>query len=145
MAENKEEIYLVLGCFGRRDDDFISCPGIENKILNLANRIDQYNQMMDYFEKCRLFDRPMFEYSSITHFIKNMQDKFDQISIGKKLWSEKHYHLFQKFLADHRLCGAYVKLIIENTAESTKNEAPKEESILISAIKPKINLKLIRK
>ena len=142
------KLYIVLGCFGRIDDGFVSCASCENKILLVDEHLDNYNQMMDYFDSCRLFDRPMFEYSAIAHFIKNMQDRFDQIAVGKRLWSEKRYHLYQKFIAEHRMCGLYIRLVLvnENEEETTKLE---EKGIFIPSQKtehfePKTKLKLVR-
>ena len=147
------QLYLLLGCFGRNDDGFVSCAGCENKILRVESRLDKYNEMMDYFENCHLFDRPVFEYSAIAHFIKNMQDRYDQVAVGKRLWSEKNYILYQKFLAEHRLCGLYIKLGLfeEGTPEKTpfveksiRINAKKEEPEDQPKILPKLNLKLIR-
>ena len=81
-------IFLVLGCFGRRDNKFVSCAGVENRILKVTTALEHYNEAMDYFDSCRLFDRPMFEMQAIRHFIFNMQDRFDQIGAGKRLWPE---------------------------------------------------------
>lgn len=139
----------MLGCFGRESDGFVSCAGCENKILKVESRLEKYNEMMDYFETCRLFDRPIFEYSPMAHFIKNMQDRYDQIATGRRLWSEKNYTLYQKFLAEHRLCGLYIKLAFlePNVVEKPVFE---EKGILIKGtdntlIEPtKVNLKLIR-
>jgi hypothetical protein len=144
----KHEVYLLLGCFGRTDDEFVSCAGCENIILNVDTHLENYNQMMDYFDGCRLFDRPLFEYSAIAHFIKNLQDKFDQIGAGKRLWSEKRYHLYQKFLSDHRLCGLYVKLALLPINDAANVGNVEEKSILIKSetypSDPKFKLKLIR-
>ena len=105
---------------------------------------------MDYLEACRLFDRPIFEYSTIAHFIKNMQDRYDQIAVGRRLWSEKQYNLYLKFIAEHKLCGCYVKLALldQNTVEKL---TPEEKGVIIKAqkneelkINPKVNLKLIK-
>lgn len=144
------ELYLILGCFGRNDDGFVSCSSCENKILNVNARLDKYNEIMDYLEACRLFDRPIFEYSTIAHFIKNMQDRYDQIAVGRRLWSEKQYNLYLKFIAEHKLCGCYVKLALldQNTVEKL---TPEEKGVIIKAqkneelkINPKVNLKLIK-
>lgn len=105
-----DNIYLVLGCFGRRDDDFVSCSGIENRILLLSPTIVNYNDLMDYLENCRLFDRPLFEYNGIRHVIFNIREKFDQVT--KRIWSEKKFTLYQKFTIDHRHCGLYLKLVL---------------------------------
>lgn len=147
------QLYLLLGCFGQNNDGFVNCSTCENKILHVDSHLDKYNEMMDYFENCHLFDRPMFEYSAIAHFIKNMQDRYDQIAIGKRLWSEKNYNLYQKFLVDHRLCGIYVKLALlddemsEKTSfneKSIKFNAEKNKPEVQPKIIPKLNLKLIR-
>lgn len=144
------DLYLILGCFGRNDDGFVSCASCENKILKVDVRLDKYKEIMDYLETCRLFDRPIFEYSTIAHFIKNMQDRYDQIAVGRRLWSEKQYNLYLKFIAEHRLCGIYVKLALldQNAAEKS---IPEEKGVAIKAqrseelkIIPKINLKLLR-
>lgn len=148
------ELYLLLGCFGQNHDGFVSCASCENKILKVESHLDKYNEMMDYFENCHLFDRPIFEYSTIAHFIKNMQDRYDQVAVGKRLWSEKNYILYQKFLAEHRLCGLYIKLALLETGTSEKTpfveksvriNAKKEEPESQPTIIPKLNLKLIRK
>jgi hypothetical protein len=147
------ELYLLLGCFGTINDGFVSCASCENKILRVQERLDKYKEMMDYFDNCHLFDRPIFEYSAINHFIKNMQDRYDQVAVGKRLWSEKNYTLYQKFIAEHRLCGIYIKLslledgVSEKTPfieKSLKISAKKEESEDIKPTIPKLNLKLIR-
>lgn len=144
------DLYLILGCFGRTDDGFVSCASCENKILKVEPSLDKYNEMMDYFENCRLFDKPLFEYSAITHFIKNMQDRYDQIASSRRLWSEKNYNLYLKFLAEHRLCGTYVKLSLLDKKEA-EIIIPEEKGVLIKAEKPKelktvpkVNLKLLR-
>jgi len=140
----------MLGCFGEISDGFVNCAKCENKILKITPNLDKYNEMMEYFENCHLFDRPIFEYSTIAHFIKNMQDRYDQIAIGQRLWSEKNYNLYLKFIADHRLCGIYVKLLLMDQKEAEK-PLPEEEGIKFKAekseelkVNPKINLKLLR-
>jgi len=144
------ELYIILGCFGRNDDGFVSCASCENKILKVQSCLDKYNEIMDYLEVCRLFDRPLFEYSSIAHFIKNMQDRYDQIAAGRRLWSEKQYNIYLKFIAEHKLCGCYVKLALLEQKEAEK-PIPEEKGVIIKAqkteelkISPKVNLKLIR-
>lgn len=144
------DLYLILGCFGQNHDGFVSCASCENKILKVESRLDKYNEIMDYLETCRLFDRPIFEYSTLAHFIKNMQDRYDQVAVGRRLWSEKQYNLYLKFIAEHRLCGCYIKLALLDKIEAEK-PIPEEKGIIIKAekteelkINPKVNLKLIR-
>lgn len=155
----KEDLYLVLGCFGRVDDGFVSCACCENKILKLDPRLDNYNGIIEYLDTCRLFDKPTFDFNAIRHVVHNMQDRFDQIASGRRLWTEKQIQLYQKFLMDHRLCGLYLKLALEANEIPKNNEEPevKESDIEDKSIKvvahsnqrklvaaPKVNLKLIR-
>jgi len=103
-----QNLHLILGCFGRRVDDFVSCPGVENTILNITPSINRYNDMMDYFDSCRLFDKPLLEFNAIRHFVYNLQDRYDQIN--KRLWTNQKFDLYQKFVIDHRHCGLIIRL-----------------------------------
>lgn len=127
----EQRLYLLLGCFGRRDDDFISCGGVENNILTVEDHLIHYNEMMNYFDTCRLFDRPMFDLNAIRHFIFNLREKFDQLT--KRLWPEKKFDLYQKFIIEHRYCGLYVKLVLAAPLEI--KEIPEAKGILIPASK----------
>ena len=104
------ELYIVLGCFGRTDDGFVSCSGIENIILTLCPSNSNYDEIMNYLDSLQLFDRQLMSYNAVRHFIHNMQDKFDLPT--KRLWSEKMFLLYQKFVVDNKDCGVYVKLKI---------------------------------
>lgn len=88
--------------------------------------------MMNYFASCRLFDRPLFELNAVRHVIFNLQDKYDQKN--SRLWSEKNFTLYQKFIIDHRPCGVYVKLILE--PEVSKINNIEDDKILIKATSP---------
>ncbi len=102
------ELYIVLGCFGRTDDDFISCSGLQNTILVISQSLHNHVEIMNYLDSCRLFDRQLLDYNAIRNFVYNLYNKFDQPS--RKLWSEKQFRLYQKFVIDHRDCGLFVKL-----------------------------------
>ncbi|KKN60997.1 hypothetical protein LCGC14_0526220 [marine sediment metagenome] len=102
------ELYIVLGCFGRTDDGFVSCSGIDNIILKTSPSDSNYDEIMDYFDSLQLFDRQIMNYNAARHFVHNMQDKFDLPT--KRLWSEKMFLLYQKFVIDHRDCGVCIKL-----------------------------------
>lgn len=134
---NKEELQLLFGCFGRIDDGFISCRGCENNILSVDNYLDKYNDMMSYFDTCRLFDKPMFDYSAIRHFLHNMQDRFDQISVGRPLWLPTRYRLMEKFSVEHRHCGLYIKL---GLVESGNIVSIEEKPIKIKSVSKQIEL-----
>jgi hypothetical protein len=116
-------LYIILGCFGLRQDDFVSCAGIENRILRIQENLVGYAEMMNYLDQCRLFDKPTFEYNSVRHFIFNMQDRFDQNF--KRLWPEKRFELLQKFTIDHRHCGIYIKLVLVDPKIIVEPDEPK--------------------
>ena len=107
---NTGELYIILGCFGRTDDGFVSCSGIENIILKLNPIYPLYNDIMDYLDMLKLFDRQIMDYNATRHFIYNMQNKFDLPT--QKLWSEKMFTLYQKFIIDHKDCGVFIKLTL---------------------------------
>lgn len=132
--KNNESLYLVLGCFGRQDDGFISCKSVENKILKISSELEGYQNMMDYFSSCRLFDRPVFELNAVRHLIFNLQDKYDQKI--NRLWSEKNFTLYQKFIIDHRPCGVYIKLILDSENLNSQNDNLSESKIFIKANQP---------
>jgi len=130
-----EKLFLVLGCFGRQDSvnsadllTFVSCPSVENRILKIDESLDFYNEIMDYFESVRLFDRPMFDLNATRHLLHNMQDRYDQKF--KRLWSEQQYNLFERFILGHKICGTYIKLIIVSSEYDKKPELPPEKIIV---------------
>ena len=112
------KINIVLGCFGRSDDNFVSCTGIENIILVLSPNEPNYKEIMDYLDNLQLFDKMIMNYNGIRHFLHNMQERYDLPT--KKLWSEKMFLLYQKFVIDNRDCGVYVKLEISNISSTPK-------------------------
>jgi hypothetical protein len=127
-----ENLYLVMGCFGRCDDSFISCRGVENRILKIDESLVYYDDIMVYFESIRLFDRPLFDQNAIRHFIFNMQERYDQKI--KRLWVEKQFHLFEKFIIAHKSCGVYIKLILVNVDADIKDEPLPEIKIPVKGM-----------
>jgi len=142
----RDELYLVIGCFGRRDDNFVSCCGVENRILQIKDSLNFYNDMMDYFEAVRLFDKPMFDFNAIRHFMHNMQDRYDQRM--KRLWEEKTYSLIERFILTHKSCGVYVKLILVNPEFDQPPKAEPDSVIVPKTLndtqKPIPPLKVVR-
>ena len=123
-----ETCYLVLGCFGREDDGFVSCPSVENRILKLDDALVYIDEIMNYLDSVSLFDRHMLDINAIRHLIYNLQDRFDQKI--KHLWTEQQYHLLERFIQTHRPCGLYAKLILVPSEEEPQK--PKEaERILV--------------
>jgi len=145
--EAREELYVVLGCFGLKTDGFVSCAGVENRILQVGEHIGNFNGMMEYFESCRLFDKSMYEFNAIRHFVHNLQDRFDQVAVGRPLWSEKQFRLYQEFVIQHRLCGLYIRLHLDIPASE---EPLEDKSAFVKSQNkrpvspPQVNLSLIR-
>lgn len=142
---SNEALYLVLGCFGRRDDYFVSCPGVENRILKIDESLEYFDEIMNYFDAVRLFDKPLFDQNALRHFIYNMQDRYDQKF--KRLWSEKYYNLLERFIVSHKACGTYAKLILVNTDfDEEPEELPEKINVKGSpelepaAIPPKLHV-----
>lgn len=125
-------LYLAIGCFGRRDGDFVSCRAVENNILLIDPQLEYYEDMSKYLESLRLFDKPLFDLNAIRHMLFNMQDKYDQKI--KRLWTEQQFQLYEKFILTHKMCGIYVKLVVSEN-EKQKSEVI-EEKISISAANP---------
>lgn len=86
---------------------------------------------MDYFEGVRLFDKPLFDLNAVRHFLHNMQDRYDQGF--KRLWPEKKYNLFERFVISHKGCGTYIKLIIIDTAMENPQQQNEPERKLVKA------------
>ena len=122
------DFYVVLGCFGYRVDDFVHCNGIENVILKVGPSTNDYQKMMDYFEQCRLFDKPMFDMNGIRHVIHNLNDRFDQVY--RPLWTPKKYELYQKFVNEHRRCGLLLKLTLPE--DFKQSSTPPEPIIMVN-------------
>lgn len=114
------EFYIVLGCFGRTDDGFVSCSGICNSILHVSINNPHFSDIMDYLDNLQLFDRALLDYNAIRHFIHNMQDRFTYPT--QKLWSEKMFRLYQKFAIDHKNCGLFIDLEIPDSEQADKDK-----------------------
>lgn len=124
------DFYVLLGCFGLTQDGFTCCAGVENVILKVNTSLPDYNEMMNYFDQCRLFDRPMFDLNAVRHFVFNLQDRYSMVT--RPLWSVKKFELYQKFIIDHRHCGVYIKLQLpESSAMLPEPTPPKKEEIVL--------------
>lgn len=120
-----EKLYLILGCFGRIDDNFTSCSSCESKILHVSEDLKHYKDIMAYFESVKLLDKPLLDYNTIRNSLFKMQANFDQDI--KKLWSEKEFKLFENFTISHKSCGIYMQLLLEEDVP----KAPEPENIVV--------------
>lgn len=140
----REELYLVFGCFGRRENEFVYCPSVSNRILKIDESLVYYDDIMDYFEAVRLFDKPMFDTNTIRHFVYNMQDRFDQKV--KRLWKEVEYERFERFMIGHKACGLYIRLVVVTSQEDDSHkEKPTKDNFFIKGdeVIPVHELKLV--
>ena len=104
----EENVYLLLGCYGRKEDTFTLCPSCKNRILTLDDSLLHVDEMWSYFEGVGLLDKPLIDINAVRNFAYKMQDRFDQSY--RKLWSERDFHLIERFMHMHKACGLYVKL-----------------------------------
>ena len=67
----------------------------------------------------------MLDINAIRHLIHNLQDRYDQKI--KRLWTEKQYALYERFIISHKPCGLYTKLIlVTDEQEIPKPVTPKQ-------------------
>lgn len=128
--------YLSLGCFGREDDGFVSCSKVENNILLIHEKMSNYSEIMDYLDGCKLFDRPLFDINAIRHIVFNLKNRF--IPVVKPLWNEKQFNLYQKFIIDHRNCGLFLKLNIEEDSEGEVHLETEHNTVFIKGTNYKL-------
>lgn len=126
----EENAYLVLGCYGRTENDFVLCSSTQNRILKLDDSLVNVNGIMDYFEALKLFDRPVLDQNAIRHLIYNLQDRFDQKF--KRIWTDHEYHLLERFMQMHKPCGMYAQLIL--VQEEAVQYKPEEDISFVRGI-----------
>jgi len=124
----EENAYLVLGCYGRKEDGFVLCPSTENRILQLQESLVYFNEIMDYLDAIGLFDRPMMDINAIRHLVYNLQDRYDQKV--KRLWNERELNCLERFIQMHKPCGLYARIIVV-PAEVDEGPEPEEKSMSV--------------
>jgi hypothetical protein len=110
LGSMEENAYLILGCHGRTENGFVLCPGVQNRILKLDDSLVSFDDVVEYLDIVKLFDRPMLDQNSIHHLVYNLQDRFDQKI--KRLWTDHEYHLIERFMHMHKQCGLYARLLM---------------------------------
>lgn len=136
------DVHLLLGCWGLQQDSFILCGGVENTILSIGLSTPQYQELMDYFDNLRLFDRPLFEWNAILNVIYNLENKFSQVT--KPTFLPKQKERIQKYLQQHRSCGVYLKLALADDLQ-IPTVSVKEEKDREIFVQGRRTLKLVRK
>ena len=102
--------FLILGCNGKTDDNFISCNKTQNKILEITTDLEQLEELIAYFKSLRIFENPLKDYNAIRRVVFNLKDRYNK---GKLLWNPKYFHLIEKFTLGHKECGMYLKIVKE--------------------------------
>jgi hypothetical protein len=106
--DDKISLIVSLGCRGDKDDDFIKCPGIQNNIYTLSQKDIFYQDIMNFLDKCKLFDNPYYDFNVIKNFLSIFKGKF--FSPLQPKWTERKYKNYVKFCVDHKDCGLILKL-----------------------------------
>jgi len=101
------KIALILGCWGRDKEGFISCPGITNEILDLTKNSSRNVKIKDYLDShFRIFDRPL--YNNVHTAVYNVQEKFSEK--GDPVISQIKFRYIEEFCANHNRCGLFLRL-----------------------------------
>lgn len=116
----EESAYLVLGCYGRKENGFVLCPSTDNRILKLDYSLVNYEGVMNYFDAVNMFEKPMLDQNAIRHLVYHLQDKFDQKL--RRLWTDHEYHLIERFMHMHKPCGMYAQLIVTDETREDREE-----------------------
>lgn len=132
-----ENVYLVLGCYGRTENGFVLCPSIQNRILKLDDSLVNISGVTDYLEAVKLFDRPMLDQNAIRHLIYNIQERFDQKF--KRIWTDHEYHVLERFMQMHKPCGFYAQLIMTQE-EPVQNQTNDDISFVRAIPKERMNI-----
>lgn len=101
------EVKLILGCWGREENEFCSCNGVKNEIMDLTTptqrNINIANHLDDVF---KLFDKPL--YNNVHTAIFNIQNNFSELN--NPVFNDKFFRRIEEFCIMHVKCGIYLKL-----------------------------------
>ena len=104
------KLFLILGCWGREENGFIICKGIENIIIDLTKKTTQNIQIVDFLDsKYFLFDRPL--YNNVHTALWNLQEKCSQK--GHLVFSSELFKYMEEFCIFHKKCGVFLRLKME--------------------------------
>jgi hypothetical protein len=113
------KITLILGCWGREKEGFVSCPSISNEILDLTKNSSRNIQIKDYLDSYfKLFDRPL--YNNVHTAIWNIQDKFSEK--GDPVFPEIKFRYIEEFCINHSKCGLFLRLELKGEVENVQQK-----------------------
>lgn len=103
-------IILCVGCWGRTEDGFCSCNGINNRILDLSKNTERNVKIIDHLDTIyKLFDKPL--YNNVHTAVWNIQEKYSEK--GKPVFRESLFKRIEEFCIMHAKCGLYLRLEIK--------------------------------
>jgi len=102
------DFYLYLGCEGFQDQGFVHCPGVENLIYVASESEENFQQIIEFFVKIKLFDYPLRDYNSVLNFLSGFKERY-QSKIRPK-WTPSMFSSYQKFVINHKQCPVYLRL-----------------------------------
>ena len=98
---------LVLGCWGRTEEDFCTCNGVSNQILEVSIQSEQIRKVSNYLDSIlNLYNRPL--YNNIHTALFNIQDKFSEKT--RPIFKESVFRRMEDFCLVHAKCGIYLRL-----------------------------------
>ena len=106
--EKDSSLYLVLGCWGRIDDKFVTCPSASNPILLVDKKLEDHDFLVKYLQTVRLFSRKIIDYNAVRNVLFKIQNNF--LQGYKPMWDAKRFRLMENFTIQHRPCGVYLSL-----------------------------------
>lgn len=104
------KLYLILGCWGRKENDFISCSSVLNKILDLTAQTETNRKIIDFLDNnYRLCDKPL--YSNIHTALFSIQNEFSQLN--NPIFDKSKFYKIEEFIQLHKKCGLYLRFSLE--------------------------------
>ena len=106
-----EKAYLLLGCQGRKEHNFLCCSGIENVILTITENHESLDWLANYLKAFSIYDRPVKDYNAIRRMLFTIKDKYTYRH--KPIWDDNYFKLLEEFTINHKNCGLYVRFVID--------------------------------
>jgi hypothetical protein len=104
------KVELVLGCWGREQDNFYSCSGASNVILDITKNTERNILIAEFLDKVyNIFEKPL--YSNVHTALWKIQDQFSEV--GRPVFNDKLFKHIEEFCITHKKCGVYLKLIFD--------------------------------
>lgn len=101
------KLFLVLGCWGKQNNNFVLCSSTQNIILDLTKNNVRNSNIINYLDHTlRLFDKPL--YANVHTAIWNINEKFSEAD--SPVFEENLFKNIEKFCIEHVHCGLFLRL-----------------------------------